>query len=232
MLVSNTTTVDTKQYDTSDIEYNNTQGELSQSDFLNLFITQLQNQDPTDPMDDSAMMEQTATFTQVELLTSMEKSLSEIAGGASNLNTQQLMMSASGYIGKLVEFDGNNTYLSDGVAAVSFEAEEVPFKTTVTIKDSEGNFVRSFSPSVSDTDMNTFYWNGTDADGNAVDEGKYTFSVVAIGTDGEKIDVHTYGNGLVTGVKTVDGELVYEVDGSDIPAEDVTSVRDATLGGA
>lgn len=224
--------VDTTTYDTSRLDVNNNQGELNQTDFLNLFITQLKNQDPTSPMDDSAMMDQTATFSQVELLTSMEKNIAKMAEGDTETNLQAQMVSSASFIGKLVEFEGNTTYLDGGAAAVSFEADEVPYKTTVTIRDSEGNFVRTFSPSVTDTDMNTFYWNGTDTDGNAMDEGKYTFSVTAIGIDGEQIDVQTYGNGLVTGIKTVDGSLVYEVDGYDVDADAVTSVRDASLGGA
>jgi len=232
MQISNSTAVNTTTYSTDKLDYDNKHGEMNQTDFLNLFVTQLKNQDPTDPMDDSAMMEQTATFTQVELLSNIEKSLDTIAKGSSALNAQELMMSASGYIGKLVEFEGNNTYLSKGAAAVSFQAEETPFKTIVSVKDADGKVIRTFQPSVTDTDMQTFYWNGTDQDGNPVPEGKYTFSVLAYDTEGAEIDVQTYGNGLVTGVKTVDGSLVYEVDGSDIPAEDITSVRDATLGGA
>ncbi|PLX65945.1 MAG: hypothetical protein C0603_13295 [Denitrovibrio sp.] len=234
MQISSTKEVNYTTYDTTQFEERDeaASGTLGQSDFLNLFITQLKNQDPTAPMDDAAMMEQTSQFSQVELLTSMEENIAKMAAGNEATNTQQYMMSASGYIGKLVEYEGNNTYMAGGVAAVSFEADEVPFKTTVVIKDGAGNYVRDFNPSVTDTDMNTFYWDGTDSDGNLVDEGKYTFSVVATGLDGEEIDVTTYGNGLVTGVKTVGNAVVYEVDGSDVPADKVTSVRDASLGGA
>ncbi len=154
-----------------------------------------------------------------------------MASGSEATNAQQYMMSASGYIGKLVEYEGNNTYMNDGAAAVSFKTDEVPFKTTVVIKDGAGNHIRDFKPNVSDTDMNTFFWDGTDSDGNPVKEGKYQFSVIAQGIDGAEINVTTYGNGLVTGVKTINNTVVYEVDGSDVPADKVTSVRDATLGG-
>jgi len=232
MQISSNTVVNTDVYDKSKLEVENKQGSLDQTDFLNLFITQLKNQDPTAPMDDTAMMQQTSQFSQVELLTSIEKNIASMSEGNSQLNTQQYMMSASGYIGKLVEYEGNNTYMTDGIAAVSFKADQVPMNTTVVIKDAKGEFVRSFTPTVTDTETNTFYWDGTDADGNTMPNGKYKFSVVATGLDGEDIDVTTYGNGLVTGVKTLDGAVVYEVDGSDVPAEKVTSVRDASLGGA
>jgi flagellar basal-body rod modification protein FlgD len=170
-------------------------------------------------------------FSQVELLTNIDKNITNMSDGNSDTNLQQQMVSSSSFIGKIVEYKGNNTYLSNGAAAVSFKADEVPANTTVTIRDSKGNYVRSFTPKVTDTDTNTFYWDGTDADGNKMPNGKYTFTVTAKNADGDAVDVTTYGNGLVTGIKTVDGSLVYEVDGSDVYADDVTSVRDASLGG-
>lgn len=75
MQISTTQEVNYNTYDTSKFEKRDeaASGTLGQADFLNLFITQLKNQDPTAPMDDAAMMEQTSQFSQVELLTSMEK---------------------------------------------------------------------------------------------------------------------------------------------------------------
>lgn len=232
MQVGTSTNVDTTTYDKSKLDVDNKKGDLNQTDFLNLFITQLKNQDPTSPMDDSAMMQQTAMFSQVELLTNIDKNTTDMANGNSDTNLQQQMVSSSSFIGKIVEYKGNNTYLTNGAAAVSFKADEVPADTTVTIRDSQGNFVRSFKPDITDTDTNTFYWDGTDADGNAMPDGKYTFNVTAKNADGDDVNVTSYGNGLVTGIKTEDGSLVYEVDGSDVYADDVTSVRDASLGGA
>lgn len=226
------TAVNYSTYDKSKLEVNNNQGELSSDDFLSLFITQLKNQDPTKPMDDSALMQQTASFTQVELMTSMESNLEKLANSGQEQNLQSQMASAASFIGKIVEYEGNNTYLSNGAAAISFQMDQVPKDTTVVVKDAQGNFVRNFSPNVDDTGLNTFYWDGTDANGNYAGDGKYTFAVVAKGADGENINVNTYGNGLVTGIKTVDGSLVYEVDGNDINSEHITSVRDASLGGA
>lgn len=227
------TAVNYSTYDKSQLDVENNQGELSKEDFMSLFITQLKNQDPTSPMDNNAMMDQTATFTQVELMTNMEKHLEQIAGGSDSANQQAQMASAASFIGKYVEYEGGETYLSEGAAQVSFQAEQVPYKTTVVIKDEDGNFVRNFSPKVNGTDKVTIYWDGTNADGKQVPDGKYSFSVVATDTDGEKIDVTKYGSGIVTGVKTADNGLVYEVNGSDIKADKVFTVRDlAALGGA
>jgi len=221
----------TKAYDRKDVEIDNNHGELKKDDFMKLFVTQLKNQDPLSPMDDSQMMQQTATFSQVDLLTSMEKSLTKMAEGAENVNNQQMMMSAAGYIGKMVEFEGNNIYLQNGAAPLSFDPEGVPFKTEIVIHDAKGNYVRTLKPSINTDEKTTLYWDGTDAAGNKVANGKYTFGVVAKGVDGEEIKVKKYGNGVVTGVMNNEKGIVYDVDGSEVMADKIVSVRNLNLGG-
>jgi flagellar basal-body rod modification protein FlgD len=48
---------------------------LSTDDFMKLFLAQLQNQDPTKPMDDSQMLDQLAQMTQVQTLQGVESAL-------------------------------------------------------------------------------------------------------------------------------------------------------------
>lgn len=53
---------------------------LGKDAFLNLLITQLQHQDPTNPTDDAQFLAQLATFSSLEQLQEMNKSLTTIAG--------------------------------------------------------------------------------------------------------------------------------------------------------
>jgi flagellar basal-body rod modification protein FlgD len=53
-------------------------GSLGQDAFLQLLVTQLQHQDPTQPMDDQAFIQQLATFSSLEKLTSIDSSLQVI----------------------------------------------------------------------------------------------------------------------------------------------------------
>jgi flagellar basal-body rod modification protein FlgD len=48
---------------------------LGQDAFLKLLVTQLQHQDPTQPQDDSQFIQQLATFSSLEKLTSIDTSL-------------------------------------------------------------------------------------------------------------------------------------------------------------
>jgi flagellar basal-body rod modification protein FlgD len=48
---------------------------LNSDDFMKLFLAQMQNQDPTKPMDDSQMLSELSQMTQVSTLTDVQKSL-------------------------------------------------------------------------------------------------------------------------------------------------------------
>ncbi|MGE3276349.1 MAG: flagellar hook assembly protein FlgD [Vicinamibacterales bacterium] len=52
--------------------------ELDKNAFLTLLVTQLQNQDPTNPMDNAEFINQLATFSSLEKLTEIAESTSSI----------------------------------------------------------------------------------------------------------------------------------------------------------
>jgi flagellar basal-body rod modification protein FlgD len=51
---------------------------LGEDAFLQLLVTQLQNQDPTNPMDDTTFVTQLATFSSLEQLTTISGNVSSI----------------------------------------------------------------------------------------------------------------------------------------------------------
>lgn len=52
--------------------------ELGKDQFLQILMTQLQNQDPTDPMDDSAFISQMAQFSSLEQTMNMTNSIDQL----------------------------------------------------------------------------------------------------------------------------------------------------------
>jgi flagellar basal-body rod modification protein FlgD len=82
---------------------------LSTDDFMKLFLAQLQNQDPTKPMDDSQMLNELSQMTQVQTLQQVQKSL----------QGSQLSQSSS-LIGKNVTgVDVNGTAVNGVVVSVT-----------------------------------------------------------------------------------------------------------------
>ncbi len=74
--------------------------ELGKDAFLQLLITQLQNQDPTNPMDDREFISQMAQFSSLEQMQNMTKAMESML--ASQQQTQ--MMNYTTFIGKEVKW--------------------------------------------------------------------------------------------------------------------------------
>jgi flagellar basal-body rod modification protein FlgD len=75
---------------------------LGESDFLNLLITQLKNQNPLDPMKDTEFIAQLAQFSSLQQMTSMNTNIG-------NLLAQQNYTNASNMIGKQVTTSDNKS---------------------------------------------------------------------------------------------------------------------------
>lgn len=75
-------------------------GKLGKDAFLKILITQLQNQDPTSPMDDKEFIAQMAQFSSLEQMQNMTKAMEELL--ASQKETQ--LMSYTSFIGKEVKW--------------------------------------------------------------------------------------------------------------------------------
>ena len=90
-----------------------------QSQFLNLLVTQLKNQDPTSPMDDNQMTAELAQFSQLEQMENLSSQFSDV------LSTTQKSY-ANSLVGRTVTYSvtdssGNSSYASGTVNAVDME---------------------------------------------------------------------------------------------------------------
>lgn len=112
--INNQQTNTAKTADTSNTSSKSSTG-MSKDDFLKLFITSLQNQDPTNPMDTGQMMQQMAMLGLMEQTTNMSTAVSALQKSQQAMNWQE----ASNLIGKEVEAtDSNGQMVSGGVQEV------------------------------------------------------------------------------------------------------------------
>src|SRR5699024_6256229 len=71
-------TIDPSYYVQSQQQSRAPSPELGKNEFLKILMTQLQNQDPLDPMDDREFISQMATFSQLEQMMTMTQSIEQL----------------------------------------------------------------------------------------------------------------------------------------------------------
>ncbi len=193
--------------------------------FLLLLTTQLQNQDPLDPMDSDKFTSQLVQFTGVE------QSI------ATNTNLEQLIAmfranefsGAVQYIGKFVEAPGGLGALSKGSAEWSYSIHGQASETTVKIVNDKGLTVFWTQGKIS-TGTHSFVWDGNDAAGNPVPDGAYTLKVASRDQEGNDVDVTLSAFGRVTGVHSEAGETSLDVGAASVLLRDILSVKEAPGG--
>jgi flagellar basal-body rod modification protein FlgD len=143
--------------------------------FLTLLVSQLQNQDPLNPLDNAEITSQLA---QLSTVTGVNKINDTLTTLSTSLNANQYMQSA-GLVGHDVVVTGNQVQLADGAARLGYALKADADTVTVTIKDAAGAVVRTIDAGGGKADVHFVDWDGKDNSGKVVADGTYTFDVTA-----------------------------------------------------
>lgn len=139
--------------------------------FIKLLTAQVRNQDPLSPMDSTQFVEQLATFSSLEQLVNSNTALTNIASMISDLNG----LMASQWLGEEVTFASSFMPFTGNDAVFSYEAPEGTTKSTLTVKDSDGNAVWT---ETLDADETVFSWDGRlTGGGTATEDDMYEFVI-------------------------------------------------------
>jgi len=194
---------------------------LGKDDFLNLLITQLQNQDPLNPTDSTEFTAQLAQFSSLEQLNNVNTNLEQLQNFQASANNSQ----AVSLLGKEITTNGNFLQLTDG-GPVGFDLSLSGDAATVvsSVYDSTGGFVKSFESQNMAAGQHTLFWDGTDRDGNPAVDGSYTFEILAADADGHDIKTETFFTGTVDKV-TFENNTPFLISGNQkIAVGDVIKV--------
>jgi flagellar basal-body rod modification protein FlgD len=179
--------------------------ELGQDAFLQLMITQMNNQNPLEPQSNSEFVAQLAQFSSVEGLDKLNNTMD---GMASSFQSSQALQ-ASSLVGRTVKVPSNYAQLSNGGFVAG--TLELPYSTSdlkLNIYDDADQLVgQQLMGSQPGGDI-SFVWNGQSDDGTQLPAGRYRFAAVAM-HDGQAEQLSTAlsanvdsvtvgGNGTVT----------------------------------
>jgi len=154
----------------------------SEQRFLKLLVTQLNNQDPLNPMENAELTSQLA---QMSTVSGIEKLNSTLSGLVSQTGSNQVLQAAS-LIGYNVLSPGNTLATKDpeagkDPAAQAFAVQLPGTAADVEIKivDASGKTVRTIEAGGMTEGVNAVTWDGKDDAGNVVPAGSYKFTVAA-----------------------------------------------------
>lgn len=161
--------------------------DLDQDAFLKLMVAQINNQDPTEPMDSAQFLSQLSQFATVGSLQKLQTSFGTFT---ESLRTSQAL-AATSLLGKSVMAPGDVGTLMDASGVVG--AVDVPGGATdvgVNVYNSAGALVRRMPLADAGTGLADFHWDGLDADGNAMTPGSYRIKADGL-VDGRRQSLET-----------------------------------------
>jgi len=177
-------------------------GAMGKDDFLKLLMTQLQHQDPLNPMDQKDFSAQLAQFSSLEQLSNIGSGIKDLRSGFGD----ETKLNALSMIGRQVQASGSELELMEGhPVAVKLEALSADVKPTqVSIYDSNGKLVRDIAMDKKAVSGDV-EWDGKDQAGIDLPSGKYSFRAVGVDAHGQSKELNPELMGKVTGVQ-LDGK--------------------------
>jgi flagellar basal-body rod modification protein FlgD len=163
--------------------------------FLQLLTTQLQNQNPLDPLDTNQFTQQLVEFAGVEQQLNTNSSLKTLVSLQQTAQSTQALQ----FVGKTAVVNGNTNSLVNSSATWDLN---IPSNSnlTLSIANSTGQTVYTGTFSANAGNNQPFTWNGKGSDGAQWPDGQYTLTATAVDSSGNSVGVTTQLQGVVSSV--------------------------------
>lgn len=199
--------------------------ELTQSDFIELLVAQVKNQDPTKPMDPSQFMTQLTQSSMVNGINDLNKSFD----GLSTKLTSNQSLQAAGLVGRSVSLPGGQGLLETGGSIKGeINLEGNASSITLSIYNTSGEQVRTI-PLGNGSGNKQFKWDGFAGDGSVASAGHYLVTAeatingkqqaveVSLENRIDSISISNNGSGT--------GTLLNLSSGQSVSLNDVTNIK-------
>jgi flagellar basal-body rod modification protein FlgD len=188
--------------------------------FLTLLTTQLQNQDPTAPMDTNQFTQQLVEFSGVEQQINTNNKLKTLI----TLQTSTEAMAALPMVGKTIQYSESTAPLSNGQASFTYTLPTTAAAANLAIEDAGGNIVYATTAATS-AGAHSFVWNGQTFSGATAPDGAYSLVVQAADATGKAITATVTSSGTVDGVSVSNDVPTFDVGGIAVPMSELLTVQ-------
>ncbi len=193
---------------------------LGQDAFLQLLVSELKNQDPTQAQDPNAMISQMAQFSALEQQTNTNSLLTSMQGQVSALFQGQ----SASLIGTSVQVTSSTLNLTDGKATIGVNMPVAATKVSLTIQNAAGQTVATLNPGALAAGNQVVNWDGTGANGTKLPDGSYTVSITATDADGNAVNASPTSMATVTAVNFVNGTITVTAGGQQYPLSSINEI--------
>jgi flagellar basal-body rod modification protein FlgD len=155
---------------------------LGGTDFLTLMLAQLQNQDPTSPVDSNEFLSQLASLSEVQGITQLNTSFTTL----SNSLTSSQALQASSLLGHqaLVASPTATLPTAGGSISGAVSVPQTSSQVVLNITNSAGVLVQSINLGAQSAGLANFTWNGQTSSGGNAPAGTYTLNAQVSGVAG------------------------------------------------
>ena len=187
--------------------------------FLTLLTTQLQNQNPLDPLDTNQFTQQLVEFAGVQQQLNTNDSLSTLVSLQQTAQSTQ----ALGFVGKTAVVNGSTAGLTNSSATWDLN---IPSASTVnvSITSSTGQTVFTGSYTVQAGHSQPFTWNGQGNDGTQYPDGSYKLTATAADGAGNNVAITTQIQGVVSSVDLTQSPPLLSIDGQTYTVSQIQSI--------
>lgn len=187
--------------------------------FLTLLTTQLQNQNPLDPLDTNQFTQQLVQFAGVE---QQLKTNSQLESLVTQTKAQSVPVAAS-FVGMKITADGATTALANDQANWSFKSPAAG-TATFTITDKNNKTVYTETKKIA-AGSQSYTWNGKDQNKVAYPAGDYRLSIAAKDASGKGIGVSTEIEGTVDSVRFEGDTPILTLGSQSVPYDRVRQIQ-------
>lgn len=161
--------------------------QMGQADFLRLLTTQMQNQDPSKPMDPTSFVTDLTQMSQLESTNTMNSSMLAMASSFQNMQTVQ----GASLIGKNVQVSGEDFSHTKGQTSQFSLNTAVPLTDVKVVVSDASGVVKEMSVADMQSGDKTVDWNGLDNADVVKGDGVYSLTAYGTNPDGQLQSIDT-----------------------------------------